>query len=308
MLGRAGIGLGLFVGSLAAGWWLGRRGWLTESQAKGTIRVTVKWISPVVLCLSFWSLNLAGRDVWLLPLMGCLASLSTLLPAWLYARAVRLTRPQAGTFLACAVFSNLGFFGAFIAFALFGEVGYGLSTLYLVYFSPCFYLVGFTIGKRYQQEPHPAASSTWFSDELRWYPFLGLLVGMAFSLARLPRPSLGESLNHVLIPLSTAAYLVAVGSQLHVETMSKEVLGAGLAMSAIKFWYTPLVGWALVSLFRVEGIARFIVLLQTAMPVAISPLMLAMVFGLDRRLASALWLFTTCLAIPWLLVYLPLIR
>ncbi|MBI3330767.1 MAG: hypothetical protein HYZ96_01490, partial [Candidatus Omnitrophica bacterium] len=53
---------------------------------------------------------------------------------------------------------------------------------------------------------------------------------------------------------------------------------------------------------------RFIVLLQAAMPVGVSPLMLSILFGLDRRLTNSLFVFTTLLAIPWLLVYLPWIR
>jgi len=50
------------------------------------------------------------------------------------------------------------------------------------------------------------------------------------------------------------------------------------------------------------------VLLQAAMPVGVSPLMLPALFGVDRKLTNALWLTTTMLAIPWLLLYLPLIR
>ena len=83
---------------------------------------------------------------------------------------------------------------------------------------------------------------------------------------------------------------------------------ACLVMSGIKFLYSPLIAWGLVELFRLQGLPRFIVLLQAAMPVAISPLMLPALFGIDRRLTSSLLVATTLLAIPWLLVYLPLIR
>lgn len=307
MIGRLTLSLGLFAGSLLVGWWVGRRELLTEAQAQGAIRFVVKRLSPIVLCLSFWRLELRDPQPFLLPLIGCLLSLSTLLPAWTYARMAKLSGPQTGSFLTCAMFSNLGFLGAFVAFALLGEAAYSLAMLYLVYFSPCFYLAGFTIAKRFSQAAHPFPSGTWFSDELRLYPFLGLLLGLALSLARVSRPAGFEWINRVLIPIDTALYLVAIGSQLHIEPLGRRVQPC-LVMSAIKFCYTPLIGWCLVCLFQVEGLPRFVVLLEASMPVAISPLMLSLLFGLDRKLSSALWFLTTLLALPWLLVYLPLIR
>jgi len=307
MLARLGLGLGLFVGSLLIGWWLGHRRLLAETQAKELIRFVVKWLSPLVLCLSFWRLQLTDPKPFLLPLIGCLISLATLVPAWGYACVAKLTGPQTGSFLTCALFSNLGFLGAFIAFALLGESAYGLAMLYLVYFNPCFYLLGFAIAKHFGQDPHTPSAIAGLADEIRLRPFVGLVAGLVLSLTKVQRPAACELINHALIPIDTSLYLIAVGSQLSLEPLGPW-LRASVAMSAIKFCYTPLVGWGLVWLFHVEGLARFVVLLQASMPVAISPLMLSLLFGLDRRLANSLWLFTTLLAIPWLLVYLPIIR
>ncbi len=79
-------------------------------------------------------------------------------------------------------------------------------------------------------------------------------------------------------------------------------------MSAIKFVYTPLIASGLVWLLHLSELPRRVVLIHAAMPVAISPLMLSALFGLDRKLTSALFLFTTLAAIPWLFIYLPRIR
>jgi len=307
MLFRLGFGLGLFAGSLLIGFWLGRQGLFTEPQAKRLIRFVVKWLSPIVLCLSFWRLQVTDPAPLLLPLIGCLVSLLALLPAWGYVRLAKLSGPQTGSFLTCAMFSNLGFLGAFVAFALFGEVAYSLAMLYLLYFSPCFYLVGFTIAKRFGHDVRVPSSGPALADELRAWPFLGLCLGLVLSLAKVPRPAAFELLNHVLIPIDTALYLAAIGSQLTFEPLGRWVMPC-MAMSAIKFGYSSLVGWLLVWFFHVEGLSRFVVLLQASMPVAISPLMLGLLFGLDRKLSSALWMFTTALTLPWLLLYIPLIH
>lgn len=306
MVGRLAFGSGLFVGALAVGWWLGTRGWLTEARAHHVIRVAVKWLSPVVLCLSFWGFRMTGVGLLLLPAAGGLAALSTLLPALGYARWARLPTAQTGSFVTCAMFSNVGYLGAFIAFALFGEQGYSLAALYTVHFSPCFYLVGFTLARRFGHRAGEVSASP-FSDELRFRPFLGMAIGIALNLARVPRPPPVAFLNHALIPLDTAAHLIAIGSQLSVEPLGRWMRSC-VAMSLIKFGYSPVIGWFLVGLFRMTGVPRFIVLLETSMPVAVSPLLLAVLFGLDRKCASALWLFTTLVAVPWMWVYLPLIR
>lgn len=297
------LGLGLFISSLIAGWALGRRGVLTESRARTLLYVVVKYLAPVVLTLSFWRLQIRALGPWLLPLIGCLVSLSTLLPAWAYTRAAPLTGPQKGSVLTSAFFSNLGFFGAFVAFALRGEEAYGLAALYLIYFSPCFYSLGFALARRFGS----GRQGIQLPDELRWYPFVGMAIGLTLNLLGIPRPALCESVNRALIPLDTVLYVVAIGSQLSLR-LPRRWLGVSLAMSAIKFWWSPLVGWGLASAFGLEGLPRFIVLLQAAMPVGISPLMLSILFGLDRRLTNSLFVFTTLLAVPWLLVYLPWIR
>ena len=305
MVARVVSGLGVSVGSLIIGWWLGQRGLLTEPRARRVVLWTI-WLSPLTACLSFWQLELSDPRVFALPLIGGALCVGALPPAWWYARRAKLPGPQAGAFLVCAMFSNVGFIGAFTAFALFGEAGYGLAMLYLVYFSPCYYLIGFAIARRFghrltEGEPDGAPSA-----ELRALYFLGLLAGLGLSLARVPRPAALQLANHLLIPATTAVYLAAVGSQIRVEPFGLS-LRPGLAMSAIKFVYTPLIAWLLVWGCHLEGPVRFVVLLQAAMPVAISPLTLPMLFGLDRRLTNALWLCTTLLAIPWLLLYLPVL-
>lgn len=299
--------MALFLVSLAVGWWLHQRGVLTEARASRLVRFIVMGPSPLVLCLSFWRMDLTHWEPWLLPFLGAVISCATLLPAFVYARRAEFTNPQTGSFLTCALFSNLGYLGAFTAFALFGEVAYGLCMLYLVFFTPAFYTLGFWISARYG---HPAGSSEMasaYNSELRLYPFLGMLLGALLSLLKVPRPLPLEWLNHVLIPADTAIYLVAIGSQLTFAS-PRPWLRPCLAMSGIKFLYTPLVAWVLLSLFQVQGLPRLIVLLEASTPVAVSPMVLPLLFGLDRQLANALWLFTTLLAIPWLLLVIPILQ
>jgi predicted permease len=251
-------------------------------------------------------MDLRRAEPWGLPLLGTLIAASTLWPALLYARRAGLSRPETGSFLECAFFSNLGYLGGFTAFALYGEAAYGLCVLYFTFFSPCFYTLGFWIAARYGAGGSSSGLRAGFHDELRLYPFIGMVAGALLSLARVPRPAPFEWLNHAFIPLSTALYLISVGSQLTVES-PRPWLRACLAMSAIKFLYTPAVAWLLVSLAGLTGLPRLVVLLEASTPVGVSPLVLPMLFGIDRKLCNALWWFTTLASIPWLLLIIPLL-
>ena len=115
-----------------------------------------------------------------------------------------------------------------------------------------------------------------------------------------------ERINHLLIPADTALYVAAIGSQLSFEPLAAW-WQPGLAMSAIKFLYCPLIGWLLASACRLDPMATAIVMIEASTPVAVSPLMLPLVFGLDRRLSNALWLLTTLLAIPFTVFGLPVL-
>ena len=304
---RLGGTFGLVVGSLGAGWWCQRAGWLNEARASRLVRFIVTGPAPVVGCLSLWRMELRRPEPWLLPFLGVLISASTLLPGWWYARRARLTPPQTGSFLTCAFFSNLGYFGAFTAFALFGEAGYALCVLYLLFFTPCFYSLGFGLAAHYGTgHAKPSALNRAFNSYLGLIPLCGVAAGVALSLAGVPRPAPLNPLNHVLIPVDTALYLLAIGSQLTLAS-PRRFLRPCLAMSAVKFLYTPLVAWGLLALAHVGDLPRRIVLIQAATPVAVSPLIFPLLFGLDRELSNALWLFTTLLAIAWFLLWIPVI-
>lgn len=292
------------MGSLGCGWWLHRRGTLTEQRASRLVRFIVTGPSPLVLGLLFWKMDLRSLEPWLLPGLGLLISSSTLAPAWWYARRAGLAPAATGSFLTCAFFSNLGYLGAFIAFALFGEAGYGLCVLYLLFFTPCFYTMGFWIASRYGGHRAPSGMADAFKDDLRVVPFIGMLAGVLLNLARVPRPLMFEWFNHVLIPVDTALYLAAIGSQVTFAS-PRPWLRPCLAMSGIKFLYTPLVAWGLVHACHLSGLPKTVVLLQASMPVAVSPLVLPLLFGLDRKLSHALWWFTTLASIPWLLTLIP---
>ena len=296
-------GLSLVIGSMALGYALKRLGWLTQPRATRLVRFIVVVTAPLVACLSVWHIELRRPEPWLLPLLGGLISASTLLPARWYAARAGFSRPQTGSFLTCSFFSNVGYFGALTAFALFGEHGYALCVLYFLFFTPCFYTLGFWLASHYGRRG-PAPKGTAFNAALGVVPLLGVALGAALSLAGVPRPAPLGQFNHLFIPVDTGLYLLAIGSQLTLESPRPHWRPC-TALSLIKFLYTPTVAWLLLAAFRLEGLPRLIVLIEASTPVAVSPLIFPLLFGLDRSLTNALWLFTTLVAVAWFILLIP---
>lgn len=307
VFGKVVWSLGLLASSVVLGWWLGQRRVLTDARANGLVRWVIKWPAPVVLCLSFWRMDLHVLQPWLLPIAGFLISAAALLPGLLYSRVEGLNSPQTGSFLTCAFFSNVGYIGAYTAFALFGETAYALCVLYMIFFTPTFYTLGFSLAKRYGKKPQGSTARDVLNDELRLYPFLGMLAGVGLSVLHIPRPHFFEYISHALINGDTVLELVALGSQV-IWVSPKGWMRPCLAMCAIKFLYAPIIALGLVAAFHIQGLPRMVVLLEASTPVGVSPLLLPLLFGLDRRLSNALWAFTTLVSIPWLLMVIPLLQ
>ena len=321
---RMVYGISFFLGAMLIGWALKRWRLLDDARAERLVRFVISGLAPWVLCFTLWQVDFSAGRLWLLPLLGLAGSVSTLLPAFLYARWAMLNRPQTGSFLTCACFSNVGYMGAFTAFALFGEQAYGLCVLYFTFFSPAFYTLGFWLAHRYGMRPRPSTEAAEsgrgspaarqrggtrpaFMDGIRLYPFIGLTVGLLLNVLRVPRPGPIGALTHVLIPLDTFLYLVAVGSQLSFESPVR-LWRPSLAMCLIKFAWCPALAVLLVTAAGLTGLPRFIVLLEASTPVAVSPLIFPLLFGLDRRMSNALWLSTTIVAVPYFFLIIPLLQ
>lgn len=285
----------LFWGSIALGYLARRARFVTTTFAPTTIRLLAASVAPPVAMLSMWIVDLKHLTLMGLPFIGVTVSVLSLLPAWWLARRWQLNGPQRGSWLVGAFFSNVGFLGALVAFAVWGESAYGLCTLYFLFFGLTVYTVGYGIGERYghltTDEQRPSQLELW-----RWTPMVGTLAGLGLSWFEVSRPSFLGPINRALIPVLTGTYLFIVGTTLHVGRVGRYVR-EGLWMCAIKLLYAPLVGaglaWLLGYHHAPDALAFRVVVLEAATPTAITSLTLPALFGLDQDFANSLWVITT---------------
>jgi predicted permease len=278
-----------------------------DSVSASIIALLTKSVIPVITLFAFWRLDISHPSIFALPVIGLVVSSAALIPAGLFAKLHNLNHKQRGSFFTSAMFSNIGYtLGGFIAFVLYGEVGFGLTVLYGLYFRPFFHTVGFYIGENYSGEGKIKIKDNikkMFTEGIRLFPLLGVAGGIVLNLLSIPRPDFARLLNDFLIPFSTFGFMLAVGMTLKFSAI-KRFKAPLLSMSLIKFIWSPLVGIGLAYLLGyhavMDGLPLKIALIESFMPVAIASLIIPSLFNLDQDLTNSCWLFTTFLIIPLL--------
>ena len=276
-----------------------------DELSKRIIVFLTKTITPVVCCLSFWVIDISHNvGILSLPLIGLLVSISMVIPARFLAKLHNLSRQQAGSYITSAMFSNIGYtLGGFLAFVLLGEIAFGLTVLYCLYFKPFYYTIGFYISEHYgcQTKSNIAESlKKIFTEGIRLLPLIGLILGVILNFSGLERPSLLGALNRILIPLSTFGFLFAIGMTLKFRTL-KQYKKELISMSLLKFIISPLIGLSIAYLmgysYLMDKLPLKVVFIESAMPVAIASLVLANLFDLDKDLSNSCWIVTTLLVV-----------
>ena len=131
-------------------------------------------------------------------------------------RILRLRRAQTGSLFVCGYFTNLGAIGGLICYVFLGETGFGFVPIYRLFEEFLYYLIGFPIARLYGSEVKEEGT---FSNRLRELvldPLLrvsvsSLLIGGMLNLSGVKRPDLYQTVNSILIPMTSIVFLVPLG-------------------------------------------------------------------------------------------------
>ncbi len=282
-----------------------------DKVSKLIIIFLTKSITPFIVMFSFWALDLSNAAIFTLPLLGVVITTLALIPAGFFSKIHKLSHRQAGSYIGAAMFSNIGYtLGGFIAFVLYGEIGFGLTVLYCLFFKPYFYTIGFYMAENYSARKATGVKDNLkriFTEGIRLFPLLGLAAGVILNLLNLNRPLYIGGLNDILIPVTTFVYMFAIGLTMNFKAI-KEFKSPVLSMSFIKFIWSPAIGISFAYFLKYQnimgGLPLKIIVIESFMPCAIASLVLSSLFNLDQDLANSCWIFTTLLLIPLLPVLL----
>jgi len=263
--------------------------------------------SPIIL-FCFWGLDISDLSkVFVVPLIAALISSFCILYGLFFSQRHGHDPLEKGAYLGCACFSNVGItMGSFLAFLMLGERGLRFAILYLAYFVPFFFTIGFAMARRYSTEDVSLISNikSFFTDPVSFIPNLAVIIGLILNIYQVEQSPIIKPLSSALVYTSTLIYSLAIGMTIHMGRSLhyvKEVFSLGV----IKFILSPLTGLGLAYIFGLfhlpDHIPVKVIFIQSCMPPAIFSLVLSRLFNLNQDLANACWLsltFATLLEIP----------
>jgi len=310
--------VGLIVLATAAGYLSRRAGLVPERAAKWLMTAVVAFGYSAVGFLAIWGMRLNIEDAWL-PVLGAahvvlMGLLGLAAARWLVRSPEGPGRRRRGLFTIASAMGNTGFtMGGFVVYILFGEPGLALVSILGLMWMPTLVLVVYPTARHFAAEGPAGSPLRLVLRSLLDYRSIGLpaaCAAIALSLAGVPRPDAVAAWGvvNVLIFLVTAAAYFAIGLRLHLSGLraSAKLIAA---LAGVRFLAAPAVGAALVALtcltaWPLEGVGRSVLLIETSVPMAVTVVAVANMFGLRPREASVLFVANSLI---YLLCVLPVV-
>lgn len=290
--------------AMGAGYLIRKAG-LLEARAARRIMVGVqKFVTPIVLIVSFWGLESVRPSFLVLPLAGIAVMAFQLAAAFWLASRLGLEGPSKGAFLIGALLSNIGYLGWFVNLELFGKTGFDYAFVYGFYFQFAVYLAGYPIAARYGEDEilkRKGFLSRLFFEGILLIALLAIAFGLLLKFGRIPMPEWIRRAHPLLIQTATGTLMFAAGLTMKIREFRGRLVPS-LAMCFLKLVATPIAFGAVLcavsAQFSPDPVMLRVVLVESAMPLAISCLTISALFRLDQDLANTMWLLSTFLFIP----------
>ena len=296
---------------MAVGYFMGVRGWMTAAEKKFLSRFIINIAVPANCIVGL--LNNLDREglVQAGPLVAAalLGVGATLLLSMGAAALLRLPRARWGVFAAMAGLSNTLFIGIPVCTQLFGEVCMPYVMLYYLGNTTFLQSAGILLVERSGDGGRqPGGPGRFLRDIFTKPPILGVLCAIVLLVlgVDLPGPVMRFAgyISNTVSPLA----LIYCGFIVYEVGLKNLRLLPGLpAMLVIRLAVAPVICWGFCRLFGVEGLARDVFLVESALPVVSQVTVMAGAFGADEQYAaigSCLSILGSFITIPVLMLIL----
>ena len=292
---------------MAVGYFMGVRGWMTAAEKKFLSRFIINIAVPANCIVGL--LNNLDREglVQAGPLVAAalLGVGATLLLSMGAVALLRLPRARWGVFAAMAGLSNTLFIGIPVCTQLFGEVCMPYVMLYYLGNTTFLQSAGILLVERSGDGGRqPGGPGRFLRDIFTKPPILGVLCAIVLLVlgVDLPGPVMRFAgyISNTVSPLA----LIYCGFIVYEVGLKNLRLLPGLpAMLVIRLAVAPVICWGFCLLFGVEGLARDVFLVESALPVVSQVTVMAGAYGADEKYAAT----GACLSIFACFVTLPIL-
>ncbi|HEY9162711.1 MAG TPA: AEC family transporter [Desulfomonilia bacterium] len=266
------------------------------------VMINLVIIEPPIVFWSIWGLKITAELIYL-PVAGFCMVLFGLAAGRLFGHVIRLDNKSKTTFIISSSIANHGFtMGGFICYLFMGEKGLGLSFIFLSYFIPYLFLVIFPYAKQASKgESYSLDTVKEFIKSPRNMPLYAMIVAIFMRLYGITRPMIIFPVE-ILLMLSIGVYYFSLGLSFLIGDVlfyKKE----SLTLCMIRFLLIPAMTVIVLVFLNLDPDIESVILIESFMPAAVYSVMSSVLFGLDERRASAMFVFNT---VAFLLFVLPM--
>ena len=282
-------------------------GYLLQRRLHLDIR-TVSRVCLYVLtpCLAFSSISQARMsmgEMWRMALMAVLNVLAMVLVGSLAAGLLRMKRDKRSALTISLAFSNCGNFGLSVCLFAFGDAGLERALVYFISSSVLTYSLGVFLASRGGRAGTITAS---LRNAVRMPILYAALLGLVFNFTGWESPAPIMKATELVGRASVPMMLLVLGMQLTRIRLGEDLLHITLG-TVLRLVGAPAVALLLAGLLRLTGVAWQVAIIQSAMPAAVTNIIISEEFEAAPEFASGMVLVTTLASVVTLTGVLSLI-
>lgn len=209
--------------------------------------------------------------------------------------AVLLARQPLRTYLGPLLFPNAGNMGLPICLFAFGDAGLTLALAIFMVLSVLHFTLGIAL----------VSGRSVFREMISNPIIYSIVLAVIMIYARIELPLWIGNAVDLLSEFTIPLMLLTLGVSL--ADMKLQTVGSSLYFSLARLLIGVGVGWGVAYLFNLQGVAKGVLILQSAMPVAVFNYLFAMQYNRDPQVVAGMVIISTLLSfalIPVLLVFL----
>jgi len=267
-----------------------------DKTEKSLIRFNLACLEPPVVLWSIWGLTLSSEMIFL-PVAGLCLVVSGFIIGKASVRAIHPPGKDAETFIISSSLANHGFtMGGFLCYLFAGETGLALSAIFLTYFIPYTFLFIFTYaGTKGRNRAFDRSFVRDMLFSLRNMPLYAAFVAVSIRLAGIVRPDIYFPVDLFLI-VSIGLYYFTLGINFKIDDLNFFKREHGF-LAAQKFIILPAAAFFILHLTHLSPEIKMVIKLESFMPAAIYSVITAIIFDLNARHASSLFVVNSLLFI-----------
>lgn len=277
-----------------------------QSASKKMVTVNLSLFEPPIVFWSIWGLTLS-REMVVLPFLGFLIVMGGFFFGLIVSSFLNFQSKEKKTFVISASLANHGFtMGGFLCYLAAGETGLALSAIFLLYFIPFTFLFIFGYAGYNKKKSSAAGGLIAFVFTMRNMPLFAAIMALALNLFHVERPDIAFPLDTLLI-ISVSLYYFTLGTNFEPADL-RPLKAHHVALSLEKFMVIPALIYLGGGLLGLDPHIRQVISIQSFMPAAIYSVVTSIMFDLDARLASSLFVVNSLVFILVVLPFLGWVR